>query len=194
MFVYRFTKIVIRFAMSLLFRIRIYGRENIPESGAAIVCSNHISVLDPVIMGPLIKRKVHYMAKEELFNNPFLRWYFPKMGTFPVKRGATDVMAIKTAMNILKQGNVFGIFIEGTRSRSGEARDPKHGTALLAIKTKAPVIPVKIQGEFKPFSKITINIGKPIYLDNWFGKKVTNDELTQISLMIMNEIDSLISE
>src|SRR5690606_10964952 len=108
-------RFIIAVFFSVFYRVQIIGIENIPKEGAAILCSNHISELDMFFIGYRIKRLVRYMAKEELFKNPLLRFFITRLGAFPVKRGKGDVGAIKTSLRLLSEGHIVGIFPEGTR-------------------------------------------------------------------------------
>lgn len=108
---------------AVLFPLKTIGRENIPEEGGVLLCGNHTSLLDPMTMGIKLKRKVNYMAKAELFNIPVLGQLVRQLGAFPVKRGGVSKESIKTALNLLRSGQVMGIFPEGTRnSDSGIAK------------------------------------------------------------------------
>ncbi len=124
--------------------------EQIPISGAAIIAPNHLTTIDPFGVGQPTARRVHFMAKQELFSNALLRWYMASGNAFPVERGKMDLTAIKTALRILQGGQLLVIFPAGTRG--GE--EVKGGASFLALKAKVPVIPVGIS--LKP---------------NWFGGK-----------------------
>ena len=126
----------------LLFFFKVNGRENIPENGGFILCSNHLSNFDPVLLALSQKRQIFYMAKAELFKNKFFGALIRKLGAFPVERGAGDGKAIEMAESIIKDEKMLGIFIEGTRSKTGEFLRPKSGAAIIAHQMKATVIPV----------------------------------------------------
>ena len=100
-------------------RLYVSGRENIPLQGPFLVVSNHLSVSDPVLIGVKLKRRVIFMAKEELFRNWFSRYFVVQFGAFPVYRGSSNRDALRQANQILKQGKVLGMFPEGKRSREG---------------------------------------------------------------------------
>ncbi|MFW5648342.1 MAG: lysophospholipid acyltransferase family protein [Candidatus Alkaliphilus sp. MAG34] len=191
MLFYRIVKSFAGFLLSLVYRIEIRGKEYIPKEGRGVVSSNHFSLMDPIVIAALLPRKVNYMGKEELFSNRLFASILNKLGVFPVKRGGADIGAVKTALKILNNGEIFGIFPEGTRSKQGEILKAKPGLAMVAIKTKSPVIPVAITGNYKPFSKIKIMIGKPIDLSDYYGKKVSTDEYQKLSQNILNVIREL---
>lgn len=102
------------------------------------------------------------MAKEALFRTKFKNWFMSNMGCFPVKPGPASEQAINKAIELLKKGELVMIFPEGTRNGIAKGVKPKKGAALIAIKAGVPIIPMGIMGSFKPFTKVVINIGKPI--------------------------------
>jgi 1-acyl-sn-glycerol-3-phosphate acyltransferase len=161
---------MIRF--KLVYRLEVHGLENIPEDNEYIVCPNHLSTLDPPLMVSVFPRSVAFMAKKELFDIKFLRWWIDWLGAFSVNRESLAPSTIKTVINIKKSNWVLGIFPQGTRGVPGEITGVSKGFAGLAKITKCAVLPVGIIGtdEVKrlPFSgKIIVNIGKPIpYNDN----------------------------
>jgi 1-acyl-sn-glycerol-3-phosphate acyltransferase len=143
--------------LRLWFRVRISGSEHIPSYGAAIVAPNHKSFLDAFFVGIATRRHVRFMAKTELLEGP-LGWLFLRLGAFPVRRGETDVEAMKTARSILEQGGLLVIFPEGTRVEDPDALgSPHHGAGRLALQTGAPIIPAAIAGTHRlwlgPFPK-----------------------------------------
>jgi 1-acyl-sn-glycerol-3-phosphate acyltransferase len=153
------------------FRGKIYGIEKIPKTGPAIVVSNHASYFDPPILGAAMGRPVAFMAKEELFEIPLLKQGIRLYGAYPVKRAAADRSAIKSATEMLQQGWLAGLFIQGTRTPDGRVTDPKLGAALIAAKNQVPLIPVCLWGTDKILVKgkkwpqpvpLTVRIGNLI--------------------------------
>jgi 1-acyl-sn-glycerol-3-phosphate acyltransferase len=181
---------------AVFYRVEIKGIENVPQEGAAILCANHIGQLDMFFFGYKLKRMIHYMSKEELFRVPLLGAFIKRLGAFPIRRGTGDVHAIKTALKLLEEGHIMGIFPEGTRSKnkSGKKGKAKPGVALLAQKSGKPIIPVAISGSRKPLSKIKVVFGKPFALDLDKNKKYTNSELVSASEEVMKKIYSLLEE
>lgn len=160
---------MIRF--KLVYRLEVHGLENVPKDNEYIVCPNHLSTLDPPLMVSIMPRHVAFMAKKELFDIPFLRWWIDWLGAFAVNRESLGPSTIKTVMEIKKSKWVFGIFPQGTRGVTGEIRGVTKGFAGLAKITKCAILPVGIIGtdEVKrlPFTgKIIVNIGKPIPYSN----------------------------
>jgi len=191
-----FARVFLKLFFLLFYRVKIIGIKNVPEKGAAVLCANHLGEMDMVFIGYKIKRLVRYMAKSELFKIPILSPLIKFLGAFPVKRGKADVEAIKTALRLLNEGHIIGIFPEGTRlkNKQGKTVKAKPGAALLAQKSGAPILPVAVEGKYRPFSKIKIVFGEPFTLDLDKDKKYTNNELVEISEGIMKKVYSLLEE
>lgn len=168
-----------------IFRLQVQGKENIPSTGPVVLCANHISLLDPPLVGTPLQRKVHYMAKAELFRIPVLGWLITQFGAFPVKRGGVSKESIRLALQTLKDGNMMGIFPEGSRSNAGGMG--KKGAASLALKSKATVIPVAIIGSYVPFRRMRIIYGKPVDL-NEFARDASSEALEKATEKIMGTI------
>lgn len=191
MLFYKAVRGAARVLFSLIYRIEIEGKEHLPGKGKAIVSPNHFSLMDPIIIGAFLPRKVNFMAKEELFPNRLFASILNKLGVFPVKRSGADIGAIRTALKILSNGDIFCIFPEGTRSKTGEILEAKPGSAMIAIKAQSPIIPVAIIGDYKLFSKVKIIMGEPIYLSDYYDKKVSTDEYRRLSQDVLNTIREL---
>jgi 1-acyl-sn-glycerol-3-phosphate acyltransferase len=130
-----------------LFRIRVYGREHIPRGGPAVLASNHIAGIDPILLAAITPRPIRYMAKHELFTyNRALASFLSHGGVFTVRRGEGDLQAVRLARAVLRQGNLLGMFVEGTRQPTEAIGEVKHGTAVIAVAEQAPIIPVVVQG------------------------------------------------
>lgn len=143
---YAVVRLLLTPVLRLWFRVRIFGGEHIPVSGAAIVAPNHKSFLDAFFVGIATRRHLRYMAKAELFKGP-LGWLFLRLGAFPVVRGEADAEALETARVILEQGGVLVVFPEGTRVQDPHALgSPHHGAGRLALTTGAPIVPAAIAG------------------------------------------------
>ena len=191
---YNIAKYALRLMCLVMFRVEVKGLENIPKEGPVIICANHSSNFDPIAAAIYIKRPVNFMAKKELFKNAFMKKLLKGLHAFPVDRDAADMKTFKTTIEILKKGEVLGIFAQGKRVKEGEVNDPKAGVALFALKGNAVVIPAGISGNFKLFSKVRINYGKPVNLDEYRGKRVRTETLEQITGEIMSEVEKLRTE
>ena len=126
--------------------MEILGHENIPKSGPVVVACNHVSYLDPMMLGAAIKRECAFMARHDLFEKKIMAWLMPKLGSFPVNRDKRDMQAIKTGIERLQQGLVLVIFPEGGRTDDGELQRGEPGAALFVQKSGAPVVPAIVLG------------------------------------------------
>lgn len=187
--IYKFSKALLRLFFRIIFRVKING--NAPKFGACILCANHTSYFDPVVLGAFCDRKLSFMAKKELFNNKLFGFLIKKLGAFPIDRSKADISAIKNSLSILKNGGAMLMFPEGTRVKDGDSSAAKAGMVLLSHKAGAPIIPVNINSKFRLFSKLTITFGKPIVLTEYEGKKLSSDEMSTIAVDILSEIKAL---
>ncbi len=195
---YAFGQFLLRLFYYPVYRLKVEGRENIPKEGPVLLCSNHVAMKDPVILGLAQHRQVFYMAKEELFRNRFVGTVLRGLGAFPVKRGTGGADALADAYALLEENAVVGVFIEGHRSKTGELQKPKTGAALLHYRTKAAVVPVCITAEDgklpKPFHKTVIRFGKPISSEMLHIPDDSSMQLRKASRIIMGEIAALREE
>ena len=194
---YNLVRYAIAFFLVLLFRWRVTGAENIPVSGGVIIASNHISNFDPFVVGTAVSRKLHFMAKEELFVNPVMRAIIQWLGAFPVRRGASDRTAIRTAINLLENGNMVGLFPEGTRSKNGQLGQAEPGLAMIAAKAGATIVPTAVIGTNKVFRdgsllpQFRVYFGKPIVVKK---DKASKEDLEKITNTMMQEINTLLQK
>lgn len=172
LFQYVVTHIFYMIRLKLVYRLEVYGLENVPKTNDYIVAPNHLSTLDPPMVASILPRPVAYMAKKELFKNPFMRWWLNWLGSFAVDRENLSVSTIRTVLTIKKTDWVFGIFPQGTRQEPGTISNITKGFAALAKSTKCGILPIGLVGSHEakrvPFSgKIIIRIGEVIpYSDN----------------------------
>ena len=162
---YSIGKVLLLPVYKLIYRYKVIGSENMPKQGGVILVCNHLSFSDPVLLGLAQKRRLFFMAKSELFRNKFASFIIRRLGAFPVERGAGDGKAIKTGEEILCEGNVMTIFLEGGRTKTGELMRPRSGCALVAQQTMLPVVPacITITGNPKHrFAKRVIHFSKPL--------------------------------
>lgn len=172
----------------ILFRVKTYGQENIEKDKAYIMCANHTSNWDPPILYTATKREMYIMAKEEMFVNKFVYWFAGKMNVFPVKRGRQDIESIKTSLKVLKNNKILAIFPEGTRNGIKKNGKIQNGPAYLAARSGVEVIPVRIEGNFKPFRKVKLYYGKPLDFSKYQSKKPEKETLDLISEEITKAI------
>jgi 1-acyl-sn-glycerol-3-phosphate acyltransferase len=149
--------------MRVLYGAELVGAENIPASGPVILACNHESMMDPFVLGIVTTRPIHYMAKAELFRNRIVAATLRSLGAFPVERGGGDHAAFTVAADLLRAGEVIGIFPQGT-SKRGRPRTWHRGAARLALVTGAPIVPVRMTGtRGLPLRKrVRIVVGAPI--------------------------------
>jgi len=162
---YTVCRAILRAIYFLIYRFEAVGLENIPQGGPTILCSNHINNLDPMTVGIKVDRKVHFMAKIELFKVPGLKQLITALGAFPVKRGGVSKETIRTALQLLSDNKVMGIFPEGRRSST--VGMGKKGAASIAFRSKATVIPSAIIGSYIPFTKMKIIYGPAVDLSEF---------------------------
>lgn len=191
---YSFARGLCRLYLKTFRRWEIEGEENIPSQGPVIIASNHISYLDPVVVGCAFNREISFLAKEELFEIPILRTIISNLNAFPVKRGSGDRGAIRAALELLAQGECFGIFPEGHRNRTQAPLTPfKAGVALLAIKSGAPVLPVALDGTKGFFSRVRIKIGPPISMEDR-GKKLDKSKMAALTDQVETAVSLLLGK
>jgi len=187
----------------VFWRIEVTGRENLPTDGPAILCPNHTSVLDSFMLPATLRRRITFVGKAEYLDDWKTRYLFPGLGMIPIDRTGGDAAerALTTAARLLDSGQLFGIYPEGTRSRSGLLHKGHTGPARLALRTGAPIIPVGLRGmrdiqppdtRFpKPFKRAEVHFGRAIdpmpYLDRADDRTV----LRQIIDQVMFEIREL---
>ena len=172
----KFINGVLRIYCKLLYRIEINGIENVPKEGAVILCANHVSLLDAVLINCFTPRKTRYLAKEELKKFFFLRPLIKLYKIIVVKRDTKELSAIKESLKALKSNDCLVIFPEGTRNglekNNGQM---KNGATYLAIKSQTPIVPIGIKGKMKLFSKIVVNYGESIDYSEYSKQKITKE-------------------
>ncbi|MDR6224525.1 lysophospholipid acyltransferase family protein [Desmospora profundinema] len=188
---YRLFRQLFRMLFFCLYRWEVTGKEKVPAQGPVVVCCNHINNLDPPLVGSALKRQVRFMAKEELFKIPVISWLIRRFGAFPVSRGSTDKRALKTALELLKDGELLGVFPEGTRSKTGELGQAHSGAAFIALKSDAVLVPAAITGYYRPFGKIRIRFGDPIDLTPYRQDRMNSQTVRAVTERMMGEIQSL---
>ncbi len=178
-------------------RWKIVGMENVPKNGAVLLASNHVSLLDPPMVGGALYgfRRVRFMAKIELWTTKIGYFVMDRIMSFPVNRGAADIATIRRTLDWLKKGDAIAIFPEGERSEDGGLRQAQAGVAMLISKSGSPVIPVAILGTYDmlpkgakglKFGHVVVAFGKPIQFEPKTPREV-------ILKRIMDEIAELMT-
>lgn len=194
MTLYRLGWTVVFILFKFLYRFKVEGHENldqIPENQGVLLCSNHISGLDPPLVGAATSRKLAFMAKAELFEIPFFGGLIKRLNAFPVKRGTSDRNALKLAIEILNSGETLIMFPEGTRSKTGELKAGLGGVGFLALRTNAAIVPVAIKGGYRLFRRTHVVFGKPIDFTELKSQKSKPREATEL---VMAYIQKLLDE
>lgn len=188
---YRIIYTIVAPFVHLLFPCRVVGMEHLPEGGA-LLCANHVSGWDPIVIGLNLPRdsRLTVMAKDQLFRIPLLGPFLRKLGIFPVKRGGSDLTAMKTAIKVLSGGNRLLVFPEGTRVEERGDVEAKGGVTMLAVRTGVPIIPIYCGKKHKFLRKTTIVFGEP-YIPVIAGRRPTPDENRAIAAEVLKRIYAL---
>ena len=183
---FRFFKGLLGIFFLIFFRPKIVGREKIPKDGGVILAGNHRHIFDPCMPILSTKRPVHYVAKKELFNSP-IGWFFKVVGCIPVDRGHDNTDSKEAALEVLREGEVLGIFPEGTRNKSLNGLLPfKYGAVSMSNKSGALIVPFAITGKYRLFNnKLTVRFGEGF---------VASDDLKRANKRLVSEIEELIAE
>ncbi len=199
--VYGLSSYLCLLSYDMLFRGEIHGVENLPAHGGFMIASNHMSHLDPPIIGSNIPRQVCFFARKTLWKPGFASWWLNAVKTIPVDRdGGSDVTAIKRVPGALKDQKVIILFPEGTRSPDGKLQTAKPGVGMLACRTAVPVVPARIFGSFeafgrsgklKPGTPVSVVFGKPIPASVYDDPKAGKERYQRASDTIMSHISAL---
>lgn len=171
---YRVLRLLSLIIFKVFFGFEVKGKENLPKEGGFILACNHVSYLDPIAVGIAVRKKLNFMAKDDLFKLPLLSWFFSQIKVFPVKRDSADLSALKEAMRRVKSGEPLVLFPEGTRQSSGVSSQPHAGIGFLAVKLEVPVIPAFVKGsgnvlpkgaKFIRPNKISVCFGQQIFIE-----------------------------
>ncbi|MBS7262851.1 MAG: 1-acyl-sn-glycerol-3-phosphate acyltransferase [Eubacteriales bacterium] len=176
----------------LFFPVRVVRREDFYTDGAVMVVCNHIHLLDPALLVAHHPKPVSFMAKKELFASRFGNWLFGRMlGAVPVDRDGADVAAMKTLIRRLKNGEVVGVFPEGTRHRDGRMGEFHSGAALMALRTGATIQPVAYTRSIRLFRRTTLVVGQPLDLSDLAGQRVTREMADEVTRRVRDAIAAL---
>jgi 1-acyl-sn-glycerol-3-phosphate acyltransferase len=188
---YRRCYYIANFLFRTFYRLRVVGLENIND-GAAIICANHSSLLDPIFIAVVMGKnlQLHFIGKVELFRTPFVSWLVKGLGAISVDRSKADIGTVKAALNYLKMGKKVGIFPEGTRAAEDNVHEAKLGAIKIAERAGTPIIPVNLPRKKPLFSKVTVVIGEPYIIQRQKTKR-TSEDYEQLSNDMMNKIAEL---
>jgi 1-acyl-sn-glycerol-3-phosphate acyltransferase len=186
-----------------VYRVRVEGRDQVPAQGPVILAANHRSFMDSLFLPLVIRRRVTFVAKAEYFDDRKTAWFFRGVGQIPIRRegGSASERALASATDVLEQGQVFGIYPEGTRTRDGFLHRGHTGVARLALRTGAAIVPVgmigtddinPVGGKFpRLFRTVRIRFGAPITADRYAGREQDRLVLRQLTDEVMFELQQL---
>ncbi len=200
---YRLARAIILTPLKALLWVRVRGRGKVPRSGAFVAAPSHRSLMDIFLTGYITRRRIRFMAKQELFENRFLAWLFSALGGFPVDRGSADRAALRAAQAALEAGEPVAIFPEGTRRHGRDVVDLFDGGAYLATRLGVPIVPVGIGGSEQILAsgkvlprlhKVAIVIGDPIQPPDHGAGRVRRQEVTSVTEKVGLELQSCFDE
>jgi 1-acyl-sn-glycerol-3-phosphate acyltransferase len=190
---YRLTRLLALLLWKLFFRIKAYGRDNIPKRGGFILASNHVSYLDPISLSVACPRRISFMAKQELFRNKLFARYLHLLEAFPLKRDCADISALKEAIRRLENGSGLLLFPQGSRGFETDSPEAQPGVGFLASRVNVPIVPAFVKGTDMALPRGAKFI-KPRNITVYFGEQISIERrmpYKDIALSIMEEIRRL---
>jgi 1-acyl-sn-glycerol-3-phosphate acyltransferase len=184
-------------------RVRVEGRDNVPRRGPVILASNHRSFLDSIFIPLVVRRRVTFVAKAEYFDDAKTAWFFRSCGQIPIRRegGSASERALASATEVLRAGDIFAIYPEGTRTRDGLLHRGHTGVARLALRCNVPIVPIGLVGtdDVQPvdsrfpklFRPVTIRFGEPVDPGRYSGREHDRMALRELTDEVMYEICQL---
>lgn len=198
---YAFMRFLIRTFNRVYFRLEHHGESHTPRSGPVLLIANHASNLDPTTIACGLPRKVHFLAKEELFKGAFGR-FLRRVNTHPINRSGVDRTALKLCVDLVKGGHMLLMFPEGTRTRDGELQSPKPGAAMIASQAQAMILPAYIDGSMRAMprgvkwprpAKIRVFVGEPFAwnegIDPDLSKKEQYEQIGQNMMLHLKKLE-----
>ena len=200
---YRWSHRLTRLFFKIMGNLSVKGLENVPNEGGALIVSNHVSLLDPVIVGSAVHREIHFMARSDVFKVPILGNVITAYNAFPVNRWAPDLGALRRTISLLKAGNSVLMFPEGTRSADGNLGKTNDGACFIAHRANVPTIPVYHSGVQKMLprgsrrirrAKLTVSFGEPIDFSEIAETEVKREMYQQMGVRMIDAITKLSKE
>lgn len=173
------------FVFSLLYPCKIIGKENIPKGGSIFVC-NHFRAIDCGFVALAYNKDIKFLAKDELFKNKLIGGLIKSFGAIPINRENPDMKSMLSSIRHIKDGHKLCIFPEGTRNKTKttELQSIKGGSVVFAVKAKCPIVPMMLSGKAKIFRKTKLIIGKPFELSDFYGKKLSDEDIEQLDEIV----------
>lgn len=190
---YNVLRFIINIILRIVYKIEVVGNNHVEDNKAYIIAANHMNNLDPLlVIITFCKRKIHYIAKKELFDNKILKFILDRCYAIELDRTKNDVKALKNSLKVLKDGKLLGIFPQGTRVKSADDDISKAGIGMFAIRTNTPVLPISIipENDYKLFSKIKIVYHETYYVPDKLLIEKNNEAYLKVSNEVMNIIKS----
>lgn len=200
---YRVGRAIVLTPMKAIFWVRVRGRRKVPRSGPFVVAPSHRSLMDIFFTGYITRRRIRFMAKQELFENRFLAWLFTALGGFPVERGTADRTALRAAQRVLEDGEPLAVFPEGTRRHGRDIVGLFDGAAYLASRVGVPIVPVGIGGSEQILAsgrslprphKVAVVVGDRIQPPDHKTRRVPRQEITNVTEKVRVELQSCFDE
>jgi 1-acyl-sn-glycerol-3-phosphate acyltransferase len=184
-----------------IFRLRVVGKEELPTAEGVILAANHVSYADPLFIGAaVVERRLHFMAKEELFRVPFFGTLIRGLHAFPVRRGRMDYAAVRQCLRLLAEREILLMFPEGTRGNGVALQEAEEGIGFLAARSGCPVVPVYLQGtdgvlprgkRIPRVGPVTVYFGQPLRLAGEAPHTETRGSYRRLTEEVMKEIAEL---
>ena len=177
-------QVLCRLFTTTQFDLKVKGVKNIPRTGGAIIASNHQSLLDPVLIGVQVPRPFTYLAKSDLFVNPYLSWLIRSLYAFPVQQDRGEISAVREAIRRLQEGRALVLFPEGSRTVNGELLPLAPGIGLIARKADVPIVPCVIHGSFEAWpkghklfrpGKIRVHFGRAMHVNHLKASEIVRE-------------------
>lgn len=178
-----FIKQIAKALMKVLYRVEVYNKENVPKEGRAVLCSNHIHALDGPLVLAFTDRKVNFIAKKELWHNKIVAHILDMFDAISIDRENPKIQTFRQVKKVLSNEELLGIFPEGTRNGMAKDLEAKNGAAFIAISNNAPIVPIRLVGNYHVFSKVKMIYGKPLVL--------ANKDIKEGTKYIMHAIDEI---